>query len=57
MKCPKNDLEQKQMENIPYASVVWSLIMLKHVQDQILALQLTCLVEKLQRKFYDTYKG
>jgi len=22
MQCPKNDLEQKQMENIPYASIV-----------------------------------
>jgi len=26
MQCPKNDLEQKQMENIPYASVVGSLM-------------------------------
>lgn len=24
--CPKNDLERKQMKNIPYASIVWSLI-------------------------------
>ncbi|XP_052724118.1 secreted RxLR effector protein 161-like [Vigna angularis] len=26
MQCPKNDLERKQMENIPYASVVGSLM-------------------------------
>jgi len=26
MQCPKNDLERKQMENIPYASVVRSLM-------------------------------
>jgi len=26
MQCPKNDLEQKQMENIPYASIVGSLM-------------------------------
>jgi len=24
MQCPKNDLERKQMENIPYASIVGS---------------------------------
>jgi len=26
MQCPKNDLERKQMEDIPYASVVGSLM-------------------------------
>jgi len=26
MQCPKNDLEQKQMENISYVSVVGSLM-------------------------------
>jgi len=26
MQCPKNELEWKQMENIPYASIVGSLI-------------------------------
>jgi len=26
MQCPKNDLERKQMENIPYASIVGSLM-------------------------------
>jgi len=26
LQCPKNDLEQKQMENIPYASVIESLM-------------------------------
>jgi len=26
MQCPKNDLEQKQMENIPYAYGVGSLM-------------------------------
>ena len=26
MQCPKNDLKRKQMENIPYASVVGSLM-------------------------------
>ena len=26
MQCPKKDLERKQMENIPYASVVGSLM-------------------------------
>jgi len=26
MQCPKNDLERKQMENIPYASAVGSLM-------------------------------
>jgi len=26
MQCPKNDLERKQMKNIPYASVVGSLM-------------------------------
>jgi len=26
MQCPKNDLERKQMENIPYVSVVGSLM-------------------------------
>ena len=26
MQCPKNELEHKQMEQIPYASIVWSLM-------------------------------
>jgi len=26
MQCPKNDLKRKQMEDIPYASIVGSLI-------------------------------
>ena len=26
MQCPENELERKQMENIPYASIVWSLM-------------------------------
>jgi len=26
MQCPKNDLERKQMEDIPYASIVGSLM-------------------------------
>jgi len=26
MQCPKNDLERKQMKNIPYASIVGSLM-------------------------------
>ena len=28
MQCPKNDIERKQMESIPYASIVASLMYL-----------------------------
>jgi len=61
MQCPKNDLEWKQMENIPYAFFVRSLMYAQTCTSQILALQLVCLVDtkviqdwsigKLQRKF------
>ena len=26
LQCPKNDLEKKQMDKIPYASTVWSIM-------------------------------
>ena len=30
MQCPNNDVERKEMENIPYASVIGSLMYLHH---------------------------
>ena len=44
MQCPKNYLERKQMENIPYASIIGSL-MYAQTYHQILVLLLVCLVD------------
>ena len=38
--CPKNDFEREHMKNIPYASVVGSLMMFKFVPDLTLHLLL-----------------
>ena len=40
--CPKNDLESEQMKNIPYASIVESLMYVRSAQGLTLHLLLEC---------------
>ena len=59
--CPKNDVERKEMENIPYASVVGSLM---YLQTSVLRsgcsvdikVTLVFITGKLQRKYWDIFK-
>lgn len=45
MECLKNELEQKEMEYILYASVVRSFGMPKHLPDQISLFPLVCWID------------
>ena len=42
MQCQQNEWEQKQMEEIPYAFVVGSLMHAKHARGPTLVFQLVC---------------
>ena len=58
--CPQIELERKQIEHIPYASVFGSLMYARHVSDQTLFLRSVCwadikvilewIIGELQRK-------